>query len=148
MKSFFLVFLLFKKKNSDLAHKRNLKVQNKIQKEILESNYVKSVPIGVFSGPYFLAFGLNAKIYSVNLHIQSKYGKIRTRKTPYLDSFYAVSCLSVLFQDTLGLLLFMVLSCVYSACHYVFFPFQYFWFCAFAQQQVYLYFICSIFRHI
>ena len=131
MKSFFFVFLLFKQKNSDLAHKRNLKVQNKIQKEILESNYVKSVPIGVFSGPYFLAFGLNAKIYSVNLHIQSKYGKIRTRKTPYLDSFYAVSCLSVLFQDTLGLLLFMVLSCVYSACHYVFFSFPVFLFLCF-----------------
>ena len=33
---------------------------------------------GVFSGPYFPVFGLNTEIYSVNLHIQSKYGKIRT----------------------------------------------------------------------
>ena len=34
---------------------------------------------GDFSGPYFPAF--------VNLCIQSKYRKIRTRKTPYLDTF-------------------------------------------------------------
>ena len=119
-----------KKKNSILPIKEIWKSRTR-EKEILESNYAKSVPIGVFSGPYFLVFGLNAKIYSVNLHIQSKYGKIRTRKTPYLDSFYAVSCLSVLFQDTLGLLLFMVLSCVYSACHYVFFSFPVFLFLCF-----------------
>ena len=34
----------------------------------------------VFHGPYFPVFGLNAAIYSVNLCIQSKYRKIRTRK--------------------------------------------------------------------
>ena len=37
----------------------------------------------VSSGPYFLAFGLS-------LRIQSEYGKIRARKTPYLDTFRAV----------------------------------------------------------
>ena len=35
---------------------------------------------GVFSGPSFPAFWLNTDIYSVNLRIQSEYGKIRTRK--------------------------------------------------------------------
>ena len=44
---------------------------------------------GAFSGPYF-PVGLNTKIYSVNLPIQSEYRKIRTRKTPYLDTFHAV----------------------------------------------------------
>ena len=34
-----------------------------------------------FSGPYFPVFGLN---------IQTKYDKIRPRKTPYLDIFNAV----------------------------------------------------------
>ena len=51
---------------------------------------VKSVQIWSFSGPYFPVFGLNAEIYPVNPRIQSKYGKIRTKKTPYLDKFYAV----------------------------------------------------------
>ena len=35
---------------------------------------------GVFFDPYFLAFGLNTERYEVSLHIQSKCGKIRTRK--------------------------------------------------------------------
>ena len=43
---------------------------------------VKSVRIRRFSGPYFPAFRLNTEIYEVNLHIYSKCGKIRTRKTP------------------------------------------------------------------
>ena len=35
---------------------------------------------GVFSGPYFPAFGLNTERYGVSLRIQSECGKIRTRK--------------------------------------------------------------------
>ena len=35
---------------------------------------------GVFSGPYFPAFGLNTETYGENLHIKSRCGKIRTRK--------------------------------------------------------------------
>ena len=53
-------------------------------------HYVKSVRIRSFSGPYFPAFGLKTEIYELNLHIQSKCGKIRTRKTPNTDTFYAV----------------------------------------------------------
>ena len=50
------------------------------------------VQIRSFSGSYFPLFGLNTEIYSVNLRIQSKYGKIRTRKTLYLDAVDAVKC--------------------------------------------------------
>ena len=42
---------------------------------------------GVFSGTYFPAFGLNMKIYYVNLRIQSEYRKIRTRKNSLLGHF-------------------------------------------------------------
>ena len=35
---------------------------------------------GVFSAPYFLAFGLNTEKYEISLHIQSECGKIRTTK--------------------------------------------------------------------
>ena len=44
----------------------------------------------VFSGPYFATFGLNTERYRVSLRIQFECGKIRTRKTPYLDTFHAV----------------------------------------------------------
>ena len=46
---------------------------------------------GVFSGPYFSAYGLNEERYGVSLSIQSEYGKIRAIKTPYLETFHAVS---------------------------------------------------------
>ena len=42
---------------------------------------------GVFSGPYFRIFGLNAEVYSVNLCIQSEYKKIRTRKNSVFGHF-------------------------------------------------------------
>ena len=35
---------------------------------------------GVFSGPYFPTFGLNTERYEVSLRIQSKCGKIQTRR--------------------------------------------------------------------
>ena len=38
---------------------------------------------GVFSGPYFSALGLNTDKHFVFLRIQSKFGKIRTRKAPH-----------------------------------------------------------------
>ena len=50
----------------------------------------ENVRIRSFSGPYFPAFGLNTEIYRVNLYIQSECGKIRTRKTPNIDTFYEV----------------------------------------------------------
>ena len=56
---------------------------------------VKSVQIRSFSGPCFPVFGLNIKIYGVNLRIQSEWRKKRTRKTPYFDTFYPVSLLAI-----------------------------------------------------
>ena len=75
---------------------------------------VKGVRIWSFSGPHFPIFGLNTERYTVlysvllriylftvkkkvlhnfrknYLRIQSECGKIQTRKTPYIDTFYAV----------------------------------------------------------
>ena len=53
---------------------------------------VKSVRIQSFSGPYFPAFGLNTERYSVSLRIQSKRGKIRTRKTHAVLKIYFLDC--------------------------------------------------------
>ena len=56
--------------------------------------HVKSVRIRSFSGPCFLAFGLNTTLrYTVFHCIQSKCGKIRTRKTPNTDTYNAVRAL-------------------------------------------------------
>ena len=50
----------------------------------------RSVQVRSFSGPYFLICRLNTEIYFENIRIQSKYGKMQTRKSPYLDTFHAV----------------------------------------------------------
>ena len=42
---------------------------------------------GVISDPHFPVFGLNTKIYSANLRIQSEYRKIRTRKNSVFGLF-------------------------------------------------------------
>ena len=44
----------------------------------------------VFSGPYFLVFGLNTERYPVSLRIQFKCGKIRTRKN-YVSGHFSHS---------------------------------------------------------
>ena len=54
---------------------------------IKHGHWVKKVRIRSFSSPYFPAFGLNMKRYSVSLRIQSECGKIRTRKTPKYGLF-------------------------------------------------------------
>ena len=41
----------------------------------------------VFSGPYFVAFGLNTRRYSVSLPIQSECGKRRIRKNSVFGHF-------------------------------------------------------------
>ena len=56
----------------------------------IHQHFVKRARIRSFSGPWFPVFELKSKIYSVNLRIQSECGKIRTRKTPNKDTFYAV----------------------------------------------------------
>ena len=40
---------------------------------------------GVFSGPYFPAFGLNKERYEVSLRIQSKCRKIRTKRNSVFE---------------------------------------------------------------
>ena len=63
---------------------------------------------GVFSGPYFSVFGLNMKIYSVNLHIQSEYRKIQTTKNSVFGYFsrsaslYDICLLQKLLEDFQG----------------------------------------------
>ena len=48
---------------------------------------VKSVQIRSFFGPYFPVFGLNTKIYGVNLRNQCEYRKIQTRKNSIFGHF-------------------------------------------------------------
>ena len=64
-----------------------LKISNS---QIVKLNGVKWVHIRSFSGLYFLAFGLNTERYSLFLRIQSGSGIMRTRKTPNMDTFYAM----------------------------------------------------------
>ena len=47
---------------------------------LMDNHCLKIVQTRSFPGPYFPAFGLNTKIYGVNLRFQSKYWKIWTRK--------------------------------------------------------------------
>ena len=42
---------------------------------------------GVISSPYFPVFGLNTEIYEINIRIQSKYWKVRTRNNSVLGHF-------------------------------------------------------------
>ena len=51
---------------------------------------MKSVGIRSYSGLYFSALGLNTERYSALLRIQSKSGKMQTRITPNMDTFYGV----------------------------------------------------------
>ena len=45
---------------------------------------------GLFSGPYFPAFGLNTERYSYPSIFSPNAGKYGQEKTPYLDTFHAV----------------------------------------------------------
>ena len=56
---------------------------------------LECVCIWSFSDPYFPAFELSTETYGVSHCIQSECRKIRTWKTPNMDSFYAVSSCSL-----------------------------------------------------
>ena len=58
---------------------------------------VTSVRIRSFYGPYFPGFWLNTEIrrHTKSLRIQSKCGKIRTRKTCKTDTFEVVELISI-----------------------------------------------------
>ena len=48
---------------------------------------MKNAQIGRVSGPRFRVFGLKGEIYSVNLHIQYEYRKVRTNKNSIFGHF-------------------------------------------------------------
>ena len=63
-------------------------------------NCVKSAHIRSYSSPYFPAFVLNTERYFLSLRIQSECEKMRNRKTPNTDNFYAVhNTILMLFQN-------------------------------------------------
>ena len=68
---------------------------------LLSLHCVKNVRIWSFPGPHFPAFGLNTERYEV--------GKIRTRKTPNMDSFYTVLNITYISEELL-LAAFIILS--------------------------------------
>ena len=78
-------------------------------------NCVLSVQIGIFSGSYFPAFGLNTKIYSVNRHILSKFGKIRTRKNCDFGHLSG----RVMFTETIRDLIFLLPCSSFSLFWYI-----------------------------
>ena len=57
---------------------------------IIKNHCVKSFRIRSCSSPYFPAFGLNTKRYSVSRCIESKCRKMRTRKSTSTYTLYAV----------------------------------------------------------
>ena len=68
-----------------------LEKYNDIWSKVSNRHCVKIACIRIFSAPYFPAFELNTERYSVSLRIQSKWGKMRNKKTPNTDNFYSVS---------------------------------------------------------
>ena len=64
---------------------------------MFQMHCVKSVRIRSYSGPYFLAFGLNKERDSVYFRIQFECGKLRTRVTPNTDTFCAVLVTIILY---------------------------------------------------
>ena len=48
---------------------------------LMNLHYEKSVRIFIYSGPHFIAFGLNMERYE---------GKMRTRINPNADTFYTI----------------------------------------------------------
>ena len=63
----------------------------KLKQKILEIGTVKNVRIRSYSSLYFPTFGLNTERYGLSLRIQSECRKIRTRITPNMDTFHALS---------------------------------------------------------
>ena len=60
---------------------------------------MKNVRIRSFSGRYFHALELRTEIYSEYLRIQSKCGKMRTRKTLEQDTFYEIQTSCEILRD-------------------------------------------------
>ena len=71
------------KKNDLIKQKLEITASHHSWRSISKLHCVKSVRIRKYSGPHFPAFG-------VYLRIQSECGKMRTRITPNMNTFYAV----------------------------------------------------------
>ena len=78
-------------KLNDLASALSLTMALNNSESSRHNHCVKSVRIRSYSGPYFSAFGLNAEWYLVSLRIHSECGKIRSRITLNIGTFYAVN---------------------------------------------------------
>ena len=80
---------VFEKKKNKQTNKKKKKEKRKENKYVATA---QRVPVFVHSrsGPYFPAFRLNTERYSVSLGVPSECGKIRTKKTPNTNTFYAV----------------------------------------------------------
>ena len=92
-----IIFMNSKNSKTSDSHRLLLSFKDKVNlkrsdKYVALSNLhcVKNVHTGSYSGLYSLALKLNTVRYSVSLRIQSECGKIRTRITPNMDTFYAV----------------------------------------------------------
>ena len=92
-----IIFMNSKNSKTSDSHRLLLSFKDKVNlkrsdKYIALSNLhcVKNVRIWSYSGLYSPALELNTVIYSVSLHIQSECGKMRTRITPNMDTFYAM----------------------------------------------------------
>ena len=81
-------FMCPSRNNSEQKFQKNICLKNI---ESRHTHCVKRVRIRSSSGPYFPALGLNTERYSVSLRIQPECGKIRTRRTPNMDTFHAVA---------------------------------------------------------
>ena len=88
---------------------QGLEWSTKIDQFMVITHCVKSSRIRSYSGPHFPALGLNTDRYSVSLRIQSQCGEIRTRITPTMDTFRAV---------TLNIIMNLEM---YPHCHFHFF---------------------------
>ena len=63
----------------------------KIAKQCSDANCVKIIRIRGWCGPHYPTFWVNARTYSVILHIQSKYGKnSHQKKAPNTDTFHTL----------------------------------------------------------
>ena len=79
---------------------------------------------GVFSGPYFSTFGLNAERYFVPLRIHSECGKIRTRKNSVFGHISRCECISKIKVKEFVFIplfpcIFICIICIYYVCLYL-----------------------------
>ena len=73
------------------THFQDCRIKVVLKKYLDTIHGVRNVRIQSFSGQYFPALGPNAEREGVSLRIQSKCGKIRTRKPPKTSKYFSRS---------------------------------------------------------